>query len=501
MNTHKLNLQSTMRVLLATILLASTFRCAAQSSRPDIVLTGDIVASQNKHFVEVPFQVPAGIHRISVDFSFTGREQRTALDLGILDPERFRGESGGNKSHFTIAETDATPSYLPGAIPAGTWKLLISVPNIRKESISHYQAEIRFHEHDEEVGFVDQPLSTAKRWYRGDLHMHTGNSDGSCSSLNGHRVPCPVFLTVQTAASRGLDFIAITDHNTGSQYNAMRELQPYFDNILLIPGREMTTFNGHFNVYGITQSIPFDIDAGGRTLNEVLHTVKVMGGIASVNHAESPGGEDCMGCRWEPPADADMSLMSSVEVINGGSMFSSAKYWDEQLSKGNRLAAIGGSDNHYATIPTAEDGAIGRPTTVVEAKELSVPGIMAGIQAGRTIVDLTASRDKVVDFEATSGGAHARMGETLAVAESGTVQLSVITAGCTGLVLHLSLDGSESPSVPAMQITAASSTLTATLKPSPGRHWLHIEVRNAAGELQVLSSPLYINFPAEGSRR
>ena len=47
--------------------------------------------------------------------------------------------------------------------------------------------------------------------------------------------------SVQTAAARGLDFIAITDHNADSQNDALRELQPYFDRVLLIPGREMTT--------------------------------------------------------------------------------------------------------------------------------------------------------------------------------------------------------------------------------------------------------------------
>jgi len=34
---------------------------------------------------------------------------RWAIAQGIADPQRFRGASGGNKSHFTIAETDATP--------------------------------------------------------------------------------------------------------------------------------------------------------------------------------------------------------------------------------------------------------------------------------------------------------------------------------------------------------------------------------------------------------
>jgi hypothetical protein len=90
---------------------------SAQSTLPSLVLEGTVTGAQNKTYIEVPFQVPEEVHRIRVDFSYTGREQHTTLDLGIADPYRFRGASGGNKSHFTISETDATPSYLPGEIP------------------------------------------------------------------------------------------------------------------------------------------------------------------------------------------------------------------------------------------------------------------------------------------------------------------------------------------------------------------------------------------------
>ncbi len=59
--------------------------------------------------------------------------------------------------------------------------------------------------------------------------------------------------------ARGLDFIAVTDHNTQSHYDAERELQPYFDNILLLPGREITTYQGHANLLGTTSFVDFRI--------------------------------------------------------------------------------------------------------------------------------------------------------------------------------------------------------------------------------------------------
>jgi hypothetical protein len=468
----------------------------AQTAPPDLVLTGQVTGAQNKTYLETPFAVPAGTHRISVNFEYTGKEERATLDLGVADPERFRGQSGGNKSHFTISETDATPSYLPGAIPAGIWRLLISVPNMRPQTVSHYRAEIRFNDREEDASFTPQPLVTGTRWYRGDLHMHTAHSDGSCTSQSGKQVPCPVFLTLQTAAARGLDFIAITDHNADSQYNVERELQPYFDRLLLIPGREMTTFYGHFNIFGVTQFVDYRVTPGKLDVNAVLRDVRSKGGIASVSHAEAPGGESCMGCRWEPPAGTDMGLFTAVEVINGGQiMFPSTHFWDAELRGGYRLAAIGGSDSHNATNPPGPPGSIGWPTTAVEADELSVPAILNGIRVGRTFVDLTASHDKVVDFEAEAGGATTHMGGTLHAVAGAPIHVRIHAVACTGMTAHLLLDGADAVGAAPMTVGSTSAPVESSLTAGTGRHWLRVEVRDSNGTLALVSSPLYINSP------
>lgn len=480
---------------LMLLMLVASIRTAqgqAQSAPASIVLTGDVTGVQNKTYFEVPFKVPGGTHRISVDFEYSGKEEHATLDLGIEDPDRFRGESGGNKSHFTIGENDATPSYLPGAIPAGVWRLLIAVPNMRARVVSHYRAEIHFNDRAEDASFAAQPLAKGTRWYRGDLHMHSGHSDGRCPSQSGVMVACPVFVSAQTAAARGLDFIAIADHNADSEYDAERELQPYFDRVLLIPAREITTFHGHFNIFGVTQFVDWRVTPGGLDLNSVLRDVASKGGIASINHALSPDGEICMGCRWVAPADEDMSLFTAVEVINGGPfMLSSGKFWDAQLREGHRLAAVGGSDSHNAMNPPGPKGSIGWPTTVVEADELSVPGILGGIRKGRTFVDLSASHDKVVDFEAESGGASARMGETLRAAGGAEIRVRIHTAGCAGSVVHLLLDGEEV--APPMAVDGAGVPVEAKVAVGAGRHWLRVEVRDGKGGLLLVSSPVYVN--------
>jgi hypothetical protein len=485
-----------LRALLLWFLMVQLVNAQSPSTGPDLVLDGTVKGSQHETYFEIPFEVPAGVHRISVDFRYTGKEERTVLNLGVADPDRFRGNSGGNKSHFTISESDATPSYLPGAIPKGKWKLLISVPNIRPQVVAAYHAEIRFNASAEESGFAQAPLAEGTRWYRGDLHMHTAHSDGSCLSQNGKKVPCPLFMTVQTATLRGLDFIAITDHNTDSQYDSMRELQPYFDKLLLIPGREMTTFWGHFNVFGVTQYMDYRVAAhDGLDVNAVVRDAIAKGGIAAVNHAESPTGEQCMGCGWQPSHPVDMSQFTGVEVVNGGrAMLSNENFWEKQLSAGHRLTAIGGSDNHNAQMPIDEPGSIGWPTTVVEAKELSVTGILDGIRAGRVFIDLTASHDKVVDLEADDGDRVARMGGDLHADAGQTIALKIRVAACAQAVLRLLVDGKVNDALPASNVAGADETQQAKWISDGGRHWLRAEVRDDKGHLMLVSNPIYINF-------
>ena len=322
----------------------------------------------------MPFDVPAGTERVTLTFAYTGKEQHTALDLGLLDPAELRCWSGGNKSLLTVGIADATPSCLPGVIPPGKWNVLIGVPNIRPNVQSHYTVHVYFSTGGavaSEPAVLNAPLRVGPAWYRGDLHMHTAQSDGECPSQTGKMAPCPVYFSVDAAARRGLDFIAITDHNASSQYNPMRELQPYFDKVLLIPGREITTFQGHINFLGTTDFVDFRLGSKEvPDVNTLLRNADSLGGLTSINHPGDPSGEICMGCGWTPSSKVDMHLLTAVEAVNGGSEqygIPNIPFWDKQLNNGCRLAGIGGSDNHRPMQPLDGIGSIGSPTTVVYA--------------------------------------------------------------------------------------------------------------------------------------
>src|SRR5882724_6012595 len=363
-----------MRVFIVLLCAAfATGAFAASQAAPDVELRGALTGEDNQTWRLVPFEVPAGTTRITVDFDYTTRDARTTIDLGVLGPDGFRGQdgfrgwSGGNKRSFTISASDATPSYLPGPLRAGQWNLLLGIPNIRADTKAEFTAGVRFERAGADPAALVQSepaLRAGPGWYRGDLHMHTAHSDGSCLSRRQQRVPCPLFLTAKAASDRGLDFIAITDHNTVSQADAMRELQPYFDDLLLIPGREITTFQGHANLFGTVATLDFRVgSADVPDWNALLSNVAQVGGVISINHPVRPSGEQCMGCGWTPRGGADYARMQAVEVVNGrdaDTAFSGVPFWEHLLEQGYQLTALGGSDNH-----DAPSGTIGTPTTVI----------------------------------------------------------------------------------------------------------------------------------------
>jgi predicted metal-dependent phosphoesterase TrpH len=507
------------RVLRAVVLFAVPVAVLADTGQQqaDLVLRGVLTGGDNQTWRLVPFEVPEGTIRITVDFDYTTRDARTTVDLGLLGPDGFRGQdgfrgwSGGNKRQFTISASDATPSYLPGPIRAGRWSLLLGVPNIRPDTRAEYTAMVRFERAgagaDVGAGAKFGPVLRAEpRWYRGDLHMHTAHSDGSCASRRlRQRVPCPVFLTATAASERGLDFIAITDHNTVSQADAMRELQPYFDDLLLIPGREITTFQGHANLLGTVATLDFRVgNAEVPDWNAVLDSVGRTGGVLSINHPVRPSGEQCMGCGWAPRASVEYSRVQAVEAVNGidaDTPYSGIGFWEKLLNSGYRLTAIGGSDNHDALVRGGAGNAIGTPTTVIYADELSQAGIIAAIRRGRVFIDVAGTRDRALDMTArvddrtahgqTARGQTAHMGDTLVVPRGTRVRFVGTVNAVAGGEIEVILDGQHAPFLKDSHVSSAAQPFEFQWRADGRQHWIRVDVRDDAAHLALLGNPIY----------
>lgn len=474
--------------------------CHAQHSTSDLDLRGTVTHANHQTYVEVPFVVPKGVARVTVEFSYTERDKHTTIDLGLFDGERFRGWSGGNKSSFTISETDATPSYLPGPVRPGTWKLILGVPNIREGVRSEYEAKIHFsHAGDRPAvsTFSQSPLRDGPAWYRGDLHMHDAHSDGSCLSQAGKKVPCPLYKTVETAVARGLDFIAISDHNTTSHYDDMRELQPYFDELLLIPAREITTFQGHANVYGPTGFIDFRLTSPHvPNFNRLLDEVHSQHGLLSINHPGIPSGESCMGCGWTVP-NTDFRRVAAIEVINGGTAdgpYSGIPLWQKELNNGFRLTGLGGSDNHNADLEAKTYSAIGHPTTVVYAANLSENAILDAIRAGHVFVDAEGSKDRVIEFTAKTATGTAPMGDDLQSPAGQKVHFTLKMVALAGSHPEIILDGQPTTLLSASPAERAEEARSFDYESDGKRHWLRVNIRSQSGALLIVGNPVYLNF-------
>ena len=117
------------------------------------------------------------------------------------------------------------------------------------------------------------PGADGMHWLAGDLHAHTVHSDGALT----------VAQLAALAASRGLDFLAVTDHNTTSHGELAGAGRRH--GIQLLPGQEVTTDTGHANAFGDIGFVDFREPA-----TVWQRSVAARGGLLSVNH---PLAADC----------------------------------------------------------------------------------------------------------------------------------------------------------------------------------------------------------------
>ncbi len=433
------------------------------SAQTTIVLDAAIPDGTARYFA-VPFTVPEGIREIEVRHD--DRSEMNILDWGLSDPMRFRGWGGGNTEPAVVSADAASRSYVPGAITAGQWQLLIGQAKV-VERPARYHVEIVLRT---ATTLAAQPerrpyahaaaLSAGPRWYAGDFHVHSRESGDASPTLDE---------VATFARGRGLDFVELSEHNTVSQVDFIGAAQARHPALLFVPGSEVTTYQGHANAIGATQWVDFRVGSTDPvvTIGAITAAVAAQGGLFAVNHPALNLGEVCIGCSWghmEPPGS-----VNAVEVQNGqysvtGALFfrRSVRFWEAYLARGEHVAPIGGSDDHRAgTDMGSLSSPIGGPTTMVYATELSVPAILAGVRAGRTVVKLQGPGDPMVDLRA---GATAMIGDT--VRDRRTTLRATVT-GAMGATLRFLRNGSATdpvavnadPFTATMEVDAPSGTV------------------------------------------
>lgn len=479
--------------LLAAIVAATTALLSAQAipASREILLEGTLTAADRLAWLERTFEVPPGASQIDVETSYTGRDAGTTLEFGLYDPVRFRGASRFTKRSFFVGRTTATPSYHPGDLQPGTWRLLIGVPAIREGVTSRYRVVVRVTmDGPGQPAPLEVPAAIAHagpRWYQGDLHTHTMHSDGfGCADGRGDEGPCATYMVADAAARRGLDFVAVTDHNTTSHHAEMVSLQARHERLLLLRGQEMTSFYGHANVFGTNEMMDFRIGHPGVTANDIFTHARRVGALVSINHPGRDTGEKCTGCGWNAP-NTDYSLVTAMEVVNGRTVSgptAGEPFWHARLNEGHRLTGIGGSDDHGAS--TRAGSAVGTPTTVIYAATLTEAGLLAGIRAGRVYIKTRGPEGPDIRF--TVPELKAVMGDVLTVG-SARIGFQLAVERGQGQRVEVIRNGQMVPGVVPEALASHDATVSFVMPVVVG-DWVRVNLRDESG-LTVLSNPIY----------
>lgn len=444
---------------------------------------------------EFPIDVPERAIELRVRFWWSPREMgsehaQNAVGLALFGPDGFRGVAlrSGEAQELVIGESTASPGSLAGPIRPGRWVLSVDSALIlndgakagflswRVEASATLGDSSRGEAATRPAGAAQSSAAGPARWYRGDLHSHTRHSDGAFT------VP----ERVRVATDRGLDFLAITDHNTISHH---RELKGWPDGITPVRGSEVTTFYGHMNVFGLSSAIDWRGHRRGGGAAGVVEAAHRQGALVSINHPSSFGDPWCVGCHWTY-ARVDYSTFDAMEVWNGGwadvetDNEGNIAFWTDLLDAGLRLTAIAGTDSHGPV--DDDDESLG--FTSVYASEPSEAAILEGIRRGRAVL----SRGPTLSFRARgSNGVDVTVpGEsmvadgplTLDVDIDGLERAATVWFVTSGSAVPLAEGGPGS-----IQVAGADAT---------ANRWWRLELRAGSapnGDIFALTNPVFMD--------
>ena len=216
-----------------------------------------------------------------------------------------------------------------------------------------------------------------------DTHVHT-------LELSGHG-DASVDERILTAAGEGLDWIVATEHNRHTDYSAAIRRRGLDRWIASIPGTEVTTAIGHFNIFPMRDGVRHP-DIRQKNWAALMKSMKEAQGVRVVvqNHPRDLHS----GYRPFDPAHHDSATgenkigrpfaATAMEVVNSGAMSSDplqlVRDWLGLLTRGRTVAAIGASDTH-----TVDFVPIGQARTYIESAN-DADRLAEHLAAGRNVV-------------------------------------------------------------------------------------------------------------------
>ena len=192
---------------------------------------------------------------------------------------------------------------------------------------------------------------------RFDLHIHSHFSPDSHSSVEA---------ILKQARQAGLDGLAITDHNSVQSFSEATSLtEDRGLNLMIVPGAEISTAEGHLITLGNHTLVPQGLSAA-----ETIKRAHDGGGIVVAPHP------------FELFRNGVRSLrnkrVDAVEAFNSRHLLGVSNYLAARSAAKLTLGVTGGSDSHK--VETVGFGY----TEVDTSSGVTVQDILRAIQAGRS---------------------------------------------------------------------------------------------------------------------
>jgi len=219
----------------------------------------------------------------------------------------------------------------------------------------------------------------ALKWYKGNLHAHTLNSDGDST-------PSDVATWYR---EQRYHFLVLSDHNYLTEIAGLNAVHGAKEKFLLIAGEEVTDEFGdkplHLNAYNPSRLIePAHGESVVDTIQRNVDAIRAAGGLPSLNHPNF----GWVVTSEELKAIRDLGLFEvynghpMVNNPGGGGWESLEEMWDAALTAGRRLYGIAVDDAHHFKQFGRDLSNPGRGWVVVGAKALEAAEITGALAAG-----------------------------------------------------------------------------------------------------------------------
>lgn len=219
-----------------------------------------------------------------------------------------------------------------------------------------------------------------RRWYKGNTHTHTLNSDGDSTPDD----------VVRWYREHGYSFLVLSDHNFLTSVDALNALAGADGKFVLIPGEEVSDSFGekpiHVNGLNLERVVE---PQGGTSVSDTLQkNVDAVRGARGVPHINHPN------FMWAITAEdlVEVRRYKLLEIFNGhplvnniggGGAASLEEIWDAILSQGEIVYGIAVDDAHDFKRPWDRTAARpGRGWVMVRADRLTAPSILEAMERG-----------------------------------------------------------------------------------------------------------------------